>query len=86
MIANAKKHLWYYVSFAIIQLLGLLLVLLVAYDKQLQLMAIFITTIFYILWSLAHQYIHHHLNVKIATEYILIGALGLTISFVFFGA
>ncbi len=86
MIVRAKKHLWFYLSFAAIQVLGLWLILLVAYDKQLQMMTIFITTVFYLLWCLAHQYIHHHLNLKIVTEYILIGSLGLTVLLVLFGA
>ncbi len=86
MILRAKKHAWFYLSFLAIQLLGLWLVLLVAYDKQLQMMTVFITTIFYLLWCLAHQYIHHHLSLKIAAEYILVGALGMTVSLVLFGA
>lgn len=82
--SNIKKHIWFYSSFVAIQLLGLGLVLGVAYDKHLQMMAMFITTFFYMFWALLHQYIHHHLNAKIVTEYVLMGSLGLVVSlFVF---
>lgn len=84
MKKNVGKHIWYYGSFIAIQLLGLALVLSTAYDKQLQMMTMFITTFFYIFWSLLHQHMHHHLNAKIVTEYVLMGSLGITISLLFF--
>ncbi len=74
----------YYVSFAIIQSIGFVFVLLTAYDKQVQLLIITLTTFFYIIWALAHQYIHHHLNAKIMVEYILIGTLGVAVSLLLF--
>jgi hypothetical protein len=85
MMHGIKKHFWFYISFAAIQLLGLALILLVSYDKQLQMTAILMTTMFYVFWGLLHQHLHHHLNAKIVTEYILIGGLGVTISFIIFG-
>jgi hypothetical protein len=82
--SNVKKHIWFYGSFIAIQLLGLWLVLVVSYDKHLQLMAMVITTIFYFFWGLFHQYLHHQLTPKIVTEYALMGSLGLVVSLFIF--
>jgi len=86
MIVKAKKHFWYYFSFVALQLLGLWLVMALSFDRQLQLTAIFATTVFYLFWALLHQYVHHHLSPKIVTEYVLMGSLGLTVSLVLFGS
>jgi hypothetical protein len=83
--SNIKKHIWFYGSFVAIQLLGLWLVLTVSYDKHLQLMAMFITTVFYMFWALLHQYLHHHLSPRIVTEYVLTGSFGLVVSIFLFG-
>lgn len=83
MVKHIKKHLWYYTSFIVIQLLGLWLVLLTAHDKDLQLAVIAFTSIYYIFWALAHQYFHHHLTPKIITEYVLMGSLGMTVALFF---
>ena len=79
-----KKHFWYYLSLTIILTLGLVLIVLTAYDKQLQMMVIVMTTIIYVAWSLLHHYLHHSLTVKIVIEYILIASLGLTLSLFLF--
>lgn len=81
---NIKKHIWFYSTFVVIQLLGLWLVVSVGYDRNLQMMAMFITTIFYMFWGLLHQYLHHHLSFKIVSEYVLMGSLGLVVSIFLF--
>jgi hypothetical protein len=79
--ARIRKHLWYYVSFIVLQLIGLTLVLLVAGDKPLQLTFIVVSTGIYVFWSLLHQYLHHSLTPKVAVEYVLFGLFGLTITY-----
>lgn len=84
MKLRIKKHLWYYVSFIIIQAIGFLLVLFTAANKEIQMTAIILTTMCYILWALAHQHIHHSLTAKIVVEYVLVGSLGITVSLFLF--
>jgi len=84
MAIRIKKHIWYYCSFITIQVIGFLLVLLAASNKQIQMSAIFLTTACYIIWALTHQYLHHSLTAKIAAEYVLVGGLGLTVSLFLF--
>jgi uncharacterized membrane protein len=86
MKKNIKKHLGYYIAFALVQLLGLTIVLLSAGNKQLQQMAILGTTIFYFIFAITHHYLDHELNSKIVIEYALIGSIGLAVSLVFFKA
>lgn len=84
MIPTFKKHFWFYLSFLVFQIIGYFLVVYTAYDKHIQLSILYITTVFYIFWSLLHQYIHHHINAKIVVEYVLVGFLGLSLSLFLF--
>ncbi|HUQ85158.1 MAG TPA: hypothetical protein VM077_02440 [Candidatus Limnocylindrales bacterium] len=77
ILSKIKKHLGYYSAFIIVQILGLILVLMSAGNKQLQLVAILGTTIFYFLFSVVHHLLDHDLTKKIVLEYALMGCLGL---------
>ena len=75
---DIRHHLTYYGVIAIVMVLSIFS-LLSAPSKQLQLLIVSVTTIFYILLAAIHHYIHHSLNAKIVVEYVLIGSLGLTV-------
>lgn len=81
---RVKKHIGYYVSLVVILVMGVSLVVLTAYDKQLQVTALIGTSACYVLWAVAHQYIHHHVTPKIVVEYVLVGLMGLTFSLFLF--
>lgn len=76
-----KKHLFYYFSLLIILFLGLVLTFLAAPNIRLQGIIILMTVFFYILWGILHHLINHELTAKIMIEYVLIGALGVSILF-----
>lgn len=84
MSKNFHKHFWYYLLSVFFQVVGIILVYLFAYNKSIQMNIIVLTTIFYIFWSLLHQYIHHNITAKIVVEYVLIGFLGFTLSLFMF--
>ena len=84
MTEHTRKHLWYYVSFLAAELTGLGLVLYFAYDKNLQFLAVCFMTSFYIGWAILHHYHHHNVTIKIVIEYILMGLLGVVVSFLIF--
>ncbi len=84
MIKIFKKHIGYYISFGFVQLLGLILVLLSAGNRQLQLFAILATTIFYFIFAVVHHILNHDLNTKIVVEYALMGCIGLAFALVAF--
>jgi hypothetical protein len=79
MIKKVKKHIGYYISLIAILAVGFLLAFLSSPNRDLQLMIVVLTTLFYIFWGIIHHLINHDLYVKIVVEYILIGVLGLTI-------
>lgn len=78
------KHVLYYAVFIGCEFMGLLLLLFTAGEKNLQLLVVLSMTLFYIFWTIMHQYIHHHLMFKIVVEYVLIGSLGLVLSWFLF--
>lgn len=77
MISSIRKHLGYYITFTAVQLLGLLLVILAAGNRQVQQIAILGTAIFYFVFAIIHHMLDHDLTPKIVIEYALIGCLGL---------
>jgi hypothetical protein len=81
MYKKLQKHLGYYLSLSAILLLGLALILLTSPNLKLQSFVILLTVLFYILWGILHHLINHELSLRIVIEYVLIGALGLSILF-----
>jgi len=75
--AHIKSHIRYYIAFTLVQILGLILVLLASGNKQIQLLAVFGTTLFYFMFAVIHHLLDHDLTAKIVIEYALIGCLGL---------
>jgi hypothetical protein len=84
MQETIKKHLLYYAVFIGCEFMGLILLLFTAGEKNLQLLVVLSMTLFYIFWTIMHQYIHHRLTLKIVLEYVLIGSLGLVLSWFLF--
>jgi hypothetical protein len=76
-----KKHFGYYLSLSAILLLGIVLVVLTSPNIKTQSLVISLTVFFYILWGIMHHFINHELSMRIVIEYVLIGALGLSVLF-----
>lgn len=77
MARRLSSHTGYYVSLALILMFGFQLVSAASPNRQLQMVIIVATTIFYIFWGILHHLINHDLSLKIVVEYVLIGSLGL---------
>jgi hypothetical protein len=73
-----KKHVTYYGSFAIIQILGLILIILAKGDRQTQMFSVLALSVFYVVFAILHHAHDHDLTPKIVIEYALFGSLGLT--------
>lgn len=78
---HVKKHRGYYVAMLLMQILGLYLTYLTAFDFRLQMVVVILITVIYIGWALLHHYVEHDLSSKIVIEYLLMGALGISIVF-----
>lgn len=74
-----QKHLFYYFSLIIILSLELFVFFKVKNNWNLQVVILGSTVVSYMTWAMLHHYLEHDLSVKIVVEYILIGALGLSI-------
>jgi hypothetical protein len=81
MFTKLKKHLSYYLSLSAILLLGIILIILTSPNIKLQSLVIALTVFFYVLWGILHHLINHELSSRIVIEYVLVGALGLSILF-----
>jgi hypothetical protein len=81
MKEKLKKHVGYYVSLIAILSFGLVLIFSTRSNIVMQSFAILLTVTFYIFWGLLHHLINHELSLRIVVEYILIGALGISILF-----
>ena len=81
MYKKLKTHLGYYISLLAILLLGLSLILATSPNLKLQSFVILTTVFFYVLWGVLHHLINHELSVRIVIEYVLIGALGVSVIF-----
>lgn len=82
-IKNKNIDLEYYISLIFILFLGLLFIILAAPNKNLQLILVLLTTLFYILFGIVHHLINHDLSTRVVIQYIIIGALGITVIFFF---
>ena len=81
MYKKFKKHLAYYISLLAILFFGLVLTFLATPNIKLQSVIVSLTISFYVLWGILHHMINHELTPRIMIEYILIGALGISILF-----
>lgn len=73
----------YYVSLIIILCFGVFFVFTASPNKDLQLLFIILTTIFYMVFGIVHHLINHDISASIVLEYLVIGALGISILFFF---
>ncbi len=74
-----KKHIIYYIFLSAVLFFGIFLTMQTADNRQLQSLIIFSTAFFYVGSGLLHHFLEHDLNSKIVLEYVLMGALGLTV-------
>ena len=82
-IKSRNIDLEYYISLIFILSLGLFSIILAAPNKNLQLILVLLTTLFYILFGMVHHLINHDLSIRVMVQYIIIGGLGVTVIFFF---
>ena len=82
-IKSRNVDLEYYISLIFILSLGLFSIILAAPNKNLQLILVLLTTLFHILFGIVHHLINHDLRIRVVVQYIVIGALGITVIFFF---
>lgn len=73
-------HPGYHISLIAILVAGVLIISF-STDKSFQLLTLILTAFFYVLWGVIHHHLHHDLTAKIVVEYVLMGALGISLVF-----
>lgn len=81
MIQRVKAHLGYYSVFLLMACLGFYLLLVNVGSEQGRVTIVVLLAFFYVVWGLLHHYIHHDISTKIVLEYVLVGALGISVIF-----
>lgn len=74
-----KKHFLYYIFLIFLLSLGIFLTIQTGYDRQLQFIIIILTAFFYVILGILHHLFEHDLSSKIVLEYVLMGALGISV-------
>lgn len=82
-LEKISRHTEYYLSLITILALGLFLIVVAAPNRSLQMLIVFLTTLFYALFGIFHHMINHDLNGKIVLEYFVVAAFGLAAVFFF---
>ena len=73
------KHIWHYSVLIILLILGFGFASSLHGNTNYQLEIVSITALFYILWGILHQALHHNFSFKIMLEYFAVGILGVSI-------
>lgn len=76
-----NRHIEYYLSLSMILVSGLFLVIISAPNRNLQMLIVFLTTLFYAIFGIFHHIINHDLNGKIVLEYLIISGFGVAAVF-----
>ncbi|MBI3980823.1 hypothetical protein HY345_02385 [Candidatus Microgenomates bacterium] len=77
MTKEIKKYLFHYLFLAIILFFGVVIFMMVGFDKTLQLNVAILTIASYFLWGIIHHFLKDDLHIKVVIEYLLITALSL---------
>jgi hypothetical protein len=77
MMQDIKAHPFHYAILAMWFSLGVILLSLARYNRELQIQTLMFVTIGYIAWGAIHHYILHTLCAKIMLEYVLFAILSI---------
>ncbi|HUD44318.1 MAG TPA: hypothetical protein VMR41_02115 [Patescibacteria group bacterium] len=81
MQPHVSQHINYYLSMLFLQVAGFFIVMAASSNIPLQMELVTLNSGIYVLWASLHQYMHHDLHPKVVLEYILVGFLGVSITF-----
>lgn len=79
LIKDIKDHKTHYLILLFILLFGILSFWYLRTNQQAQMVSVFLTAVFYVLWGIIHHYIEGDLHIRIIMEYLAIAILGFVI-------
>lgn len=79
--SDIKEHLSHYLVLLLILTIGLVGFIFFQRLPQAQIVSVFLTAVFYVLWGIAHHYLEGDLHLRIILEYAAVGLLGFLVLF-----
>jgi len=76
---DIKGHFSHYLALFFILAFGVGALVFFQRTPQMQIVSIFLTTSFYVLWGVVHHYLKGDLHIRVIIEYIAIALLGFLI-------
>ncbi len=74
-----KKHIFHYTILILILVLGFGFASSLKGNINYQLEILSLTALFYVLWGILHQALHHTFSFKVMIEYFAVGILGISL-------
>ena len=74
-----KEHFGHYIILLFILVFGILAFLHFQRYPQAQIMSVFLTASFYVLWGIVHHYLEGDLHIRVVMEYVAVALLGFLI-------
>lgn len=79
LLSDIKEHAWHYLTLFFILLVGGIAFFYFRRYPQAQIISIFLTTSFYVIWGAVHHYLEGDLHLRVILEYLAIAFLGFLI-------
>lgn len=79
LFLDIKEHFSHYLILLFILLFGILSFWYLRLNQQAQIVSVFLTAVFYVLWGVIHHYIEGDLHIRIIMEYLAMAILGFVI-------
>lgn len=79
LISDIKEHSSHYLSLIFILFCGGLAFVFFQRVPQIQIISLFFTASFYVLWGIIHHYLEGDLHIRIILEYLSVALLGFLI-------
>lgn len=79
IIKEIKDHQGHYLVLLFILLFGALTFFYLGRNPQAQIVSVFLTAVFYVLWGVVHHYLEGDLNIRIVMEYLAMAILGFVV-------
>jgi len=76
---DIKEHLGHYLVLLFILLFGILAFIYFQRFPQTQIISVFLTASFYVLWGIIHHFLEGDLNIRVILEYLAVALLGFLI-------
>lgn len=76
LLEDIKEHLGHYLALFFILAFGVGALIFFQRTPQMQIVSLFLTSSFYVLWGVIHHYLEEDLCLRVVVEYVVVALLG----------